>query len=160
MNAPNDPKQPPQPRGEHTQGTGGGEMSNITQADIDRAMEIINTPFGGNRGIAILSKSNYMYLCGMVQAMTKRIAELEKPILCAKCNDHIIADDGAVCEICADTMDTIITELQTRIAELKAYKFALENAIIDRTLGGNTPLAQYVAEAIAELNRQAQEEKC
>ena len=52
-------------------------MSNITQADIDRAMEIINTPFGGNRGMAILSKSNYMYLCGMVQAMTKRIAELE-----------------------------------------------------------------------------------
>lgn len=52
-------------------------MSNITQADIDRAMEIINTPFGGDRGMAILSKSNYMYLCGMVQAMTKRIAELE-----------------------------------------------------------------------------------
>jgi hypothetical protein len=96
-------------------------MSNITQADIDRAMEIINTPFGGDRGMAILSKSNYMYLCGMVQAMTKRIAELE--------------------------------------AELKAYKFALENAIIDRTLGGNTPLAQYVAEAIAELNRQAPEDK-
>jgi hypothetical protein len=94
------------------------------------------------------------------EQLEARIAELEKPILCAKCNDHIIADDGAVCEICADTMDTIITELQTRIAELKAYKFALENAIIDRTLGGNTPLAQYVAEAIAELNRQAQEEKC
>ena len=51
---------------------------------------------------------------------TKRIAELEKPILCAKCNGHIIADDGAVCEICADTMDTIITELQARIAELEA----------------------------------------
>lgn len=43
---------------------------------------------------------------------------------------------------------------------MKAYQFALENAIIDRTLGGNTPLAQYVAEARAELNRQAQEEKC
>jgi hypothetical protein len=55
-------------------------MSNITQADIDRAMEIINTPFGGDRGMAILSKSNYMYLCGMVQAMTKRIAELEKAV--------------------------------------------------------------------------------
>ncbi len=93
-----------------------------------------------------------------------RLAEPERPTLCAKCNDHIIADDGAVCEICADTMDTIITELQTRIAELeaelKAYKFALENAIIDRTLGGNTPLAQYVADARAELNRQAQEERC
>jgi hypothetical protein len=45
-------------------------------------------------------------------------------------------------------------------AELNAYKFALENAIIDRTLGGNTPLAQYVADARAELNRQAQEERC
>jgi len=92
-----------------------------------------------------------------------RLAEPETPTLCAKCNDHIIADDGAVCEICAETMDTIITELQARIAELeaelKAYKFALENAIIDRTLGGNTPLAQYVADARAELNRQAQEEK-
>ena len=50
--------------------------------------------------------------------------------------------------------------LKARIAELEAevrvYKFALENAIIDRTLGGNTPLAQYVADARAELNRQAQ----
>lgn len=44
---------------------------------------------------------------------------MDKPILCAKCNDHIIADDGAVCEICADTQDTIITELQARIAELE-----------------------------------------
>ena len=49
-----------------------------------------------------------------------RLAEPETPTLCAKCNDHIIADDGAVCEICADTMDTIITELQARIAELEA----------------------------------------
>lgn len=48
-----------------------------------------------------------------------RLAEPERPTLCAKCNDHIIADDGAVCEICAETMDTIITELQTRIAELE-----------------------------------------
>lgn len=55
-----------------------------------------------------------------VANMQARIAELERPILCAKCNDHIIADDGAVCEICADTMDTIITELQTRNAELEA----------------------------------------
>ena len=50
------------------------------------------------------------------------LAEPETPTLCAKCNDHIIADDGAVCEICAETMDTIITELQTRIAELEADK--------------------------------------
>ena len=53
-----------------------------------------------------------------------------------------------------------IASLEARIAELEAevrvYKFALENAIIDRTLGGNTPLAQYVADARAELNRQAQ----
>jgi hypothetical protein len=55
-----------------------------------------------------------------------------------------------------DCQEKRIAELE---AELKAYKFAIENAIIDRTLGGNTPLAQYVAEAIAELNRQAQEEK-
>ena len=39
MNAPNDPKQPPQPRGEHTQGTGGGEMSTITKQDYDTARE-------------------------------------------------------------------------------------------------------------------------
>ena len=49
-----------------------------------------------------------------------------------------------------------ITELN---AELSVYKFALVNAVIDRTLGGNTPLAQYVADARAELNRQAQEDK-
>jgi len=54
----------------------------------------------------------------VVADLLARIEELERPILCAKCNDHIIADDGAVCEICADTMDTIITELQARIEEL------------------------------------------
>lgn len=54
------------------------------------------------------------------------------------------------------SLEAWIAELE---AEVRVYKFALENAIIDRTLGGNTPLAQYVAEARAELNRQAQEEK-
>jgi len=58
-----------------------------------------------------------------------RLAEPETPTLCAKCNDHIIADDGAVCEICAETMDTIITELQTRIAELEADKARVKEGI-------------------------------
>lgn len=57
------------------------------------------------------------------------LAEPETPTLCAKCNDHIIADDGAVCEICAETMDTIITELQTRIAELEADKARVKEGI-------------------------------
>ena len=62
-----------------------------------------------------------------------------------------------------DITETELSIIRDAIAELNAelntYKLALENAIIDRTLGGNTPLAQYVAEARAELNRQAQEEK-
>lgn len=66
-------------------------------------------------------------------------------------NDSMIKDEYI------ESLEARIAELE---AELKAYKFALENAIIDRTLGGNTPLAQYVADARAELNRQAQEERC
>jgi len=82
---------------------------------------------------------------------------------CPKCGDKVDMNAGHVCLTGNDRLKERITYLQARIAELeaelKAYKIALENAIIDRTLGGNTPLAQYVAEAIAELNRQAQEEK-
>jgi predicted RNase H-like nuclease (RuvC/YqgF family) len=90
-------------------------MSNITQADIDRAMEIINTPFGGNRGMAILSKSNYMYLCGMVQAMTKRIAELEH-----KLANYSAAADGHThwCPECKMREDRI-AELEKEIKWLK-----------------------------------------
>lgn len=63
--------------------------------------------------------------------------------------------------VMVDITETELSIIRDAIAELNAelntYKLALENAIIDRTLGGNTPLAQYVAEARAELNRQAQE---
>jgi len=56
--------------------------------------------------------------------------EQAKPILCAKCNDHIIADDGAICIICAATQDTIIAELQVRIAELEAERDECKNELI------------------------------
>lgn len=63
--------------------------------------------------------------------------------------------------VMVDITETELSIIRDAIAELNAelntYKLALENAIIDRTLGGNTPLAQYVADARAELNRQAQE---
>ena len=42
-----------------------------------------------------------------------RIAELEEPILCHKCNDHIDGD-GAICGVCAKTQDSIIKELQAQ----------------------------------------------
>ncbi len=68
-------------------------------------------------------EAEYNKACEEQQAFEKaleaRIAELGRAILCAKCNDHIIADDGAICEICADTQDTVITELQARVAELE-----------------------------------------
>jgi hypothetical protein len=53
-------------------------MNHITQVDIDKAMEIINTPVVTNRGSVILNKSHYTYLCGMVRNMAKRISEPEK----------------------------------------------------------------------------------
>lgn len=70
-----------------------------------------------------------------------------------------VANDPKI--VMVDITETELSIIRDAIAELNAelntYKLALENAIIDRTLGGNTPLAQYVAEARAELNRQAQE---
>ena len=50
--------------------------------------------------------------------LEQRIAELEEPILCNKCNDHI-DDDGAICGVCASTQDTVINEQRERIAELE-----------------------------------------
>ena len=53
-------------------------------------------------------------------ALQARIAELEKPILCAKCNDHIeVGEQGAICEVCASTQESAITELQEEVAELR-----------------------------------------
>lgn len=51
-------------------------------------------------------------------ALQARIAELSKPILCAKCNDHLIANDGAICEVCASTQESVIDELQGENAAL------------------------------------------
>ena len=78
----------------------------------------------------------------------------------AEANDILnrVANDPKT--VMVDITETELSIIRDAIAELNAelnvYKFALENAIIDRTLGGNTPLAQYVADARAELNRQAQ----
>jgi len=47
------------------------------------------------------------------------IAKLKQPIICAKCNDHIVANDGAICEVCAYTQESAITELQGDIEELE-----------------------------------------
>lgn len=50
-----------------------------------------------------------------------------KPILCSKCNDHLIANDGAICEVCAATLESIISELQKENAELNGIlKFCHE----------------------------------
>ena len=78
----------------------------------------------------------------------------------AEANDILnrVANDPKI--VMVDITETELSIIRDAIAELNAelntYKLALENAIIDRTLGGNTPLAQYVADARAELNRQAQ----
>ncbi len=48
-----------------------------------------------------------------------------KLILCAKCNDHIVAgEQGAICEVCASTQESAITELQKENAELKKQNAA------------------------------------
>ena len=84
----------------------------------------------------------------------------------AEANDILnrVANDPKIVMVdITETELSIIRDAMAELnAELNAYKFALENAIIElhNTLGGNTPLAQHVAEARAELNRQAQEEKC
>ena len=40
-------------------------------------------------------------------------AYADEPILCAKCSDHIVAgEQGAICEVCASTQESAITELQ------------------------------------------------
>ena len=57
--------------------------------------------------------------------LEQRIAELEEPILCHKCNDHI-DDDGAICGVCASTQDTVINEQRERIAELESLLKAQE----------------------------------
>ena len=64
--------------------------------------------------------------------MTKEelIKELEEPILCHKCNDHIDGD-GAICGICASTQDTVINELETHIDELKAALSKAAHMICD-----------------------------
>jgi len=59
--------------------------------------------------------------------LEQRIKELEEPILCHKCNDHIYGD-GAICGACASTQDIVINEQRERIAELEAMsidEFAL-----------------------------------
>ena len=55
-------------------------------------------------------------------ALRAEIAELkkDKPILCAECNDHILPDDEAICGVCADTKESIITELMAENEALKA----------------------------------------
>lgn len=95
-------------------------MSVITKQDIDKARDSLFKPAADSSGYDVIwiTQDQFAGLKKVFSYMEARIAEMGKPILCAKCNDHMIADDGAICEICADTMDTIITELQTRIAEL------------------------------------------
>jgi len=81
----------------------------------------------------------------------------------AEANDILnrVANDPII--VMVDITETELSIIRDAIAELNAelnaYKFALENAVIDRTLGGNTPLHEYVSDAREELKRQAQEEK-
>lgn len=54
------------------------------------------------------------------EALRQREVRLKQPILCHKCNDHILSNDGAICEVCASTQESVISELQSENETLRS----------------------------------------
>ena len=83
---------------------------------------------------AIFRNADYESLqCG------SRIAEVEKLIYCARCNDGIITDDDGICGVCASAQDGVIEYLQNKVAEMEDVLTFLANDIEWWTSLSKTP---------------------
>lgn len=82
--------------------------------------------------------------------LEKRIAELEEPILCHKCNDHIDGD-GAICGVCASTQDIVNNEQRERIAELESENKYLGNMPIMKVKAPEAVIYENALSANREL---------
>ena len=70
-----------------------------------------------------------------IEQLQARIAELEaevgklkRPIICSKCNDHIVSNDGAICGTCAETNEIIIQEFTTMtLGEFALWQYQIKH---------------------------------
>lgn len=54
----------------------------------------------------------------LVELYEENIRRMVTPILCCQCNDHLVHNDGAICEMCAQTLRSDLESCQARNAEL------------------------------------------